>query len=639
MKKVVVAVSPFAEPHEFLGVDGEIYRIEPNAVLILPYENAKVLEKHNLGQIIKEYEDPDRTDDYFERLLEPKTIWDEAEEDLEDPIKVWAKFALKVEQSKPNPDPNKVIELKMLAAGLNPYRFHVENQNQHEEKEFSLTVPETSSPKGLSRPNYNTAQPQYSESDIKTDDEINAGKLKTVLETYGLRLVTTLQAYRVSGLNEIDLSGYAILDYGYTRVEPHPEFVKLVRRLGYEEKDVSAKVLFEHYICEKHGDVFKPALDFAKFVTEDGKKRLIVFAGRLHPAKKHSDAKRYSALKLEQFEAIAEAVRKKGVVSYRKFDEVLAEVRQEKRDLALIWLVFTVPDRLSEYLAKDNPKLAEKVVKKAARSTIRRFLRKYLVRHENVPLSGDFKEGGVVNVHLWSSSVPIKPHVHAHVCLWNFVVWNGKYVRFSPYFPKRWMEELREIWKGELMKWLKKHVKDFRGLYIDDERLWCLDQDYEFFNVYLNYTWFREENYGRIVHHLRYNARKAVIDINEFFYSGVKLEEFEKDKVDWLGFLIQYSNRTGNFGFMNRWRVVFNVSRERIEKMLDRLEKEHYEYCPICKRKLEFIGIVNIDEIAKKRRLLVLWWFDRKMNIEVWRDLEIENRMPRAGFEPATYGL
>ena len=55
--------------------------------------------------------------------------------------------------------------------------------------------------------------------------------------------------------------------------------------------------------------------------------------------------------------------------------------------------------------------------------------------------------------------------------------------------------------------------------------------------------------------------------------------------------------------------------------MLDRLEKEHYEYCPICKRRLEFAGIVNIDEIAKKRRLLVLWWFDRKMNIEVWRGL------------------
>ncbi|WP_280109479.1 hypothetical protein [Ferroglobus placidus] len=32
-----------------------------------------------------------------------------------------------------------------------------------------------------------------------------------------------------------------------------------------------------------------------------------------------------------------------------------------------------------------------------------------------------------------------------------------------------------------------------------------------------------------------------------------------------------------------RWIIVFNVSKERVDKMLDRLEKEHYEYCPICK--------------------------------------------------------
>jgi len=36
---------------------------------------------------------------------------------------------------------------------------------------------------------------------------------------------------------------------------------------------------------------------------------------------------------------------------------------------------------------------------------------------------------------------------------------------------------------------------------------------------------------------------------------------------------------------------------------------------------LERVGVVTIDEIAKRRRLLVLWWFDRRMNVEVWRGL------------------
>ncbi len=168
-------------------------------------------------------------------------------------------------------------------------------------------------------------------------------RLRKVFELYGLRLVTTLQAYRVAGLDELGIQDYAIVDYGYTRVEPHEEFVKLLKHLGYSEDDVFAKILFEHYRCPRHGDVFKPVLDYEKGSVWDGSKRKGTFrliAGRLHPLKKHSDSKRYSALKLEQFKTIADAVRKKGVVSYREFGDKLSEVRQEKSDLAMIWMVF-----------------------------------------------------------------------------------------------------------------------------------------------------------------------------------------------------------------------------------------------------------------------------------------------------------
>ena len=266
-------------------------------------------------------------------------------------------------------------------------------------------------------------------------------RLRTVFETYGLRLVTTLQAYRVAGLDELGIQDYAIVDYGYTRVEPHVEFVKLLKHLGYSEDDVFARILFEHYRCPRHGDVFKPALDYENggvWVNGERKGKFRLIAGRLHPMKKHSDSKRYSALKLEQFKTIADAVRKKGVVSYREFGDKLSEVKQEKSDLAMIWMVFTIPDVLSEYLVKEDVVKAREIMKKAARGALRRFLRKYLKKHENVPFGGDFKEGGVINVHIWSIS---------------------------------------------------------------------------FFNIYTSYNWFKEENYGKITHHLRYNSRKAVIDI------------------------------------------------------------------------------------------------------------------------------
>ena len=620
MKRVVVAVSPFAEPHEFLGVDGEVYSVVPNAVLILPELNAKVLEKHRLARIVGEYQEPE--EDPFERWqresIDPLEFL-ESDDSSDDPVRAWAQAELQKEYSKPSPDLNRIVELRMIAKGLNPAA--ILSNDTAKPSPSPQTQSHHGSPTGLCSPIYNTVQTHYSESDIKSGYEINADKLRTAFETFGLRLTTTLQAYRVAGLNELDLSGYAILDYGYTRVEPHREFVKLLRHFGYEDKDVFAKVLFEQYHCERHGAIFKPALDFEKIIEREGdeyRKRLKVYAGRLHPMKKHSDAKRYSALKLEQFNAIAEAVREKGVISYRKFDDVLSEVKQEKRDLALIWMVFTVPEKISEWFMKEDVKKATEAMKKAARSTLKRFLRKYLKKHENVPLTGEFKEGGMINVHIWSSSQPVKPHFHVHVGLWNFVVWNGKYVRFTPYIPESWVKELRELWKKEILKWIRK--LDFSH-YLDEEICRLFDEDYEFFNIYTQYNWFREENYGKIVHHLRYNARKAVIDINEFFYSGTKFEDLSDEQKEWLGFLVQYSNRTGNFGFMNRWRQVFNVSRKRVEELLNRLKREHYEYCPICKNKLEYVGIVTIDEIAKWHRLLVLWWFDRKMNIEVWRGL------------------
>ncbi len=436
-----------------------------------------------------------------------------------------------------------------------------------------------------------------------------------------------MQAFRIRGLNEIDLSGYSILDYGYTRVELHEEFAKLLEEFGYNVlEDCYISLLFEEYRCKKHGFVYKPAIDFEVHLYEhegEKKRRLKIHAGRLHPLKKYSDTKRYSALKLEQFSAIADSAREIGLVSYREFGGELREVKHYDSDLALIWMVFTVPDRVSrgfsEYIRSySHIKDVEKLMRKAVRSTLKRFLRKYLVKHENVPLAGDFKEGGLMNVHLWSSSEPTKPHIHVHVCLWNIILWNGKIVRFSPYFSKEWLNKLRELWKKEFCKWLKKFTNI--SVWVDP----YVDEDYGFFNIYTSYTWFDKDedgqirSSGRIVHHLRYNARKAIIDLNEFFYSGVKADELKWFERKWVELLVSYSNRTSNFGFMNNWRQSFNVKRERVEEFLEKLERERYEYCPICKNRLEYVRTVTLDEVLKRRRLLVLWYFDRQMNIEIW---------------------
>ncbi|AKG92416.1 TPA_asm: hypothetical protein GahPV1_gp04 [Geoglobus ahangari pleomorphic virus 1] len=618
MQRVVFAVSPFTEELEILGVDGEIYHIRPGEVVILPKLNAEIFEKHGVGKVVGDYEAEFDWEEYFERfILGDTNLSDQIVE--EDPVKEWAKFALKVELSKPNPDPDRVIELKMVLNGKNPLQFYksvgIKNAPQPAPNPVSNACPT-----GLSRPIYNTAQVHNSDSFIKEEDEINITDLELMLYTFGLSKKATLKVKRVSGLNELDLSGYSVLDYGFTRVEVHPEFRKLMVYLGYDEKDYRASVLFGHYVCEKHGDVFKPVLDseVRGYLDEHGNRKTnyVPLAGRRHPLKKQSDVKRYSHLKFEQFVAIAEAVRKKGLKSFREFDGELKEVSQKKSDLALMWFVFTIPDQISRDLVKETPKKAEKIMREAVKSTIKRFLRKYLKKHEKVPWTGEFKFGGVMNVHLNKTASPNEAHCHVHFALWNFVIWNGHYVRFAPYLPENWKDELRYLWKREFFRQIRKQGY---GAYYDELhcRLW--EETYEFFNFYMRYTWFNEENYGRIIHHLRYNARKALIDINEFFYEGHKFEDLSEEEIEWLGFLLEYSNRTSNVGFMNNWRENFGIPEERAREVIQRAKNKRKDFCPICKSELEFVGYVTLEEIAKRDKVLVLWWFNKTMHVEVWR--------------------
>ena len=616
MQRVVFAVSPFTQEYEILGVDGEIYRIKPNEVIILPKLNAEVFEENNVGKIVGIYQDPGFD---WEREVLNRIVGEDTEFYEEDPVREWAKESLKIELSKSNPDPDRVIQFRMIIKGLNPAQFYKSQGNKNTPPHHQTHSAEPS-PTGLSRPIYNTVQPHNFDSFIKEDDENNISDLELMFNTFGLSKKSTLKVKRVSGLNQLDLSGYTVLDYGFTRVEVHPELRKFMRCLGYDENDFRASIFFAHYVCEKHGDVFKPVLDreMRDYFDEKGyqKSRYIPLAGRRHPLKKQSDIKRYSQLKFEQFVAIAEAVRKKGLKSFREFDGEVKEVSQKKSDLALMWFVFTIPDQISMELVKDDPKKAEKIMREAVKSTIRRFLRKYLKKHEKVPWSGEFKFGGIMNVHLNKSGSANEAHCHVHFALWNFVIWNEHYVRFSPYIPDDWRDELRIIWKREFFRQIRKQGY---GAFYDERHCRMWEETYEFFNYYVQYTWFREENYGQIIHHLRYNARKAIIDINEWFYDGHKFEDLSEEEIELLGFLLEYSNRTSNVGFMNNWRENFDIPEERAREVVERAKSKKKEYCPICKSELEFVGYVTLEEIAKRDKILVLWWFNKTMHVEVWR--------------------
>lgn len=107
MKRAVFVTTPFLDQNiEFLGEDGEVYVLKPAEVVVIPWLNAVNFERAKLGQIIGEYGQQDVTD--------INTLGDY------DLIREWAETMLQMELQKPKPNPDRVIELRMLINGINP---------------------------------------------------------------------------------------------------------------------------------------------------------------------------------------------------------------------------------------------------------------------------------------------------------------------------------------------------------------------------------------------------------------------------------------------------------------------------------------------------------------------------------------
>lgn len=134
MKRAVFATTPFLEEIEFVGVDGEVYVLKPAEIVVIPYANAMVLERAKVGRIVGQV---NQNDGGYDKLDE----WDF--------VRTWAEQELQHELQKPEPDPDRVIELKMLINNINPEKvkasFKEANINN---KAFIKTkpIPPTSQP-------------------------------------------------------------------------------------------------------------------------------------------------------------------------------------------------------------------------------------------------------------------------------------------------------------------------------------------------------------------------------------------------------------------------------------------------------------------------------------------------------------
>jgi len=216
----------------------------------------------------------------------------------------------------------------------------------------------------------------------------------------------------------------------------------------------------------------------------------------------------------------------------------------------LMFIVFTLPKHRWN-------NINDEYFRKQVRDTLRAYF-------------GGAEIFGIMNFHIWHSENPLMGRFpHCHVVILNLVRdKSGNYYRVRPYIDI-----------GKLKKEYGKRIQ------YDDPV------------VHVQYI--KLDKRERCIHHLRYNMRKPLIDLERFFLSLecikelVNVELIIRKRGRWLLELLEFKNKTIPIGnLVSKFKRYFgDVSRK--------------SKCPICGGDLKFWKILRRDELLGKELIVV----------------------------------
>ena len=182
------------------------------------------------------------------------------------------------------------------------------------------------------------------------------------------------------------------------------------------------------------------------------------------------------------------------------------------------------------------------------------------------------------NIHPSKTHSPCEPHLHVHVNFPNCVKnKKGELIRIQPYFAKDESEknkaafsldDLRKLWWGS--------IKEVFGLVVPVENL----------DVVIHYNYIPLKNRPRLVHRIKYCARRPVSD----FFQHYREDVCPPHLIGFVLRLLSYSNRRYHLG----WTIGTMVSVQREPKCV----------CPLCFAPAERIALSEFDP---KSAYLVVW--------------------------------
>jgi len=216
----------------------------------------------------------------------------------------------------------------------------------------------------------------------------------------------------------------------------------------------------------------------------------------------------------------------------------------------LIFMVFTLPKHRWDNVNERN-----------FRRVVRETLREYF--------DGDVF--GIMNFHVWHSQNPLMGRFpHCHVVVLNLIRGrDGNYYRVKPMVD---VNRLRRIYGKRIQ--------------------------YDNPVVHVQYVSLRVRE--KCVHHLRYNMRKPLIDLERFFLDLENVRELVnvdlivRKRGRWILELLNYKNRTIPIGnLMSKFKQFFG-------DMFSGKSR-----CPVCGADLKFWKIVRRDELSGKEVIVI----------------------------------
>ena len=299
---------------------------------------------------------------------------------------------------------------------------------------------------------------------------------------------------------------------------------------------------------------------------------------------------------------------------------------------------FTIPRGLSEHLfnlGKDGEDILWTLLKNF-KDDLNELIFEWSARESNKkrkrrPYATEGIIGHRANLHVWSSSDPLLPHVHIHDSVLNQALAGDKdnpiFRPIVSYYSKDDLKAIKRLWTSYILSLANRLGVSCPTLTLNDDDIGLTTDDGRSINladVHYKFNKITEENKGLLYHALFYQNRDYLVDF-------CKYSNQHPDCDNPNDIFLAYKNRGRTFGLFRKLKQledcmpVKEIDKESLDSNIDDSDvfgdgefesdvkdKRKDETCPLCGKKMTYLGKIKYISQLPKQMWSMDW--DHKTN-------------------------